>query len=91
MKTLSRNLASLFKPVALKKPGQLHRAARQKTKRLAATLHVQIETFKGESGLNVRPTKRIDVDPFDGDHYAQDWTDALQRVQAYSEFQALIR
>ena len=91
MKTLSRNLASLFKPVALKRPGQLHRAARQKAKKLAATLHVQIETFKGESGLNVWPTKRIDLDPFDGDHHAQDWSDALQRVQTYAEIQALIR
>ena len=91
MKTLSRSLAAYFRPSAPKSSGHLHRTARQKSQRLAATLYVQLETSKGEAGVNVWPTRRVDVDPFEGDHYAQDWADALQRVQTYAGITELVK
>ena len=91
MNALSRSLAAYFRPSAPKSSGHLHRTARQKSQRLAATLHVQLETHKGEAGVNVWPTRRVDVDPFEGDHYAQDWADALQRVQAYAGITELVK
>lgn len=64
MKTLGRMLAATFKPAAPKSAGQLHRAARHKARKLAATLHVELETFRGETGVNVWPTRTVDDDPF---------------------------
>ncbi len=91
MKTLGRMLAATFRPAAPKSAGQLHRAARHKARKLAATLFIELETFRGETGVNVWPTRAIDEDPFEGDHYAMDWADALDRVRSYAGIQALVK
>ncbi len=91
MKALSRNLAAYFRAPAPKSSGHLNRSARQKAKKLAATLHVELEKAQGEAGVNVWPTRQVEVDPFEGDHYAQDWADALQRVQTYAGMSTLVR
>lgn len=66
MTKLGRMIAPYFRPAAPKSPAQRHRAARHKARKLAATLHLELETFRGETGVNVWPTKPIDDDPFDG-------------------------
>jgi len=91
MTQLGRMIAPYFRPSAPKSPAQRHRAARHKARKLAATLHLELETFRGETGLNVWPTKPIDDDPFDGDHYAEDWEDALGRIRSYAAIRALIK
>ena len=91
MKTLGRMLAQAFKPAPPKSPGVRMRVARIKARKLAATLHVELETTRGESGVNVWPTRNIEDDPFEGDHYAVDWDGALQRVQTYAGVAALVR
>lgn len=47
--------------------------------------------FRGEADVNVWPSRPIEVDPFDGDHYAQDWSGALDRIQAYAGISALVK
>ena len=91
MTKLGRMIAPYFRPAAPKSPARRHRAARYKARKLAATLHLELETFRGETGLNVWPTKPIDDDPFDGDHYAEDWEDALGRIRSYAAIGALIK
>ena len=91
MKTLSRMLVQAFKPAPPKSSGARMRAARLKARELATTLHVELETTRGESGVDVWPTRNIEDDPFEGDHYALDWEDALQRVQTYAGITALVK
>ena len=91
MKTLSRMLAQAFKPAPSKLPGVRMRGAMLKARKLAATLHVELETTRGESGVNVWPTRNIADDPFEGDHYAVDWEGALQRVQTYAGSATLVK
>lgn len=91
MTKLGRLIAAYIQPTAPASPHQRHRAARHKARKLAATLHLELETFRGETGVNVWPTKNIDNDPFDGDHYAEDWADALGRVRSYATIQSLVR
>ena len=66
---------------------------RRKARALAAKHGIEIETYRsydfgeyhnsiivwGQSGVCDDEAR----DPFVGDHYAQDWADALERVQAY--------
>lgn len=85
MKALNRALTRLFKPTAPKRP-DTHRKAREEAKRLAALHGIEIEAFKPKdgTGMNVWPPKGFKgKDPHEGDHYAEDWTDALERVKAY--------
>jgi hypothetical protein len=91
MTKLGRMIAPYFRPTAPKSPAQRHRAARYKARKLAATLHLELETFRGETGVNVWPTKHIEDDPFDGDHYAEDWEDALGRIRSYAVIRALVK
>lgn len=67
---------------------------RRKAKRLAAEHGVEIEverTYDGFSNIIVwGPTwapgvDEEDADPFYGNHYAEDWADALARVEDYAE------
>lgn len=83
MKTLSRELGALFRPAPPRR-GDPHRKARERAKALAARLGVEVERLAG-GGMNVWPPRGLasHADPFEGDHYAQDWPDALQRVEAY--------
>jgi len=91
MTTLGRLIAPYFGPATPKSPRHRHRAARHKAMKLAATLHLELETLRGESGVNVWPTKAIEDDPYEGDHYATDWEDALGMVRSYAGIQALVK
>lgn len=88
MKALQRSLRETFRPARRPDP---HRKARELAKMTAVAHCIEIEPLPGSSGMNVWPPKGfpIEGDPFEGDHYAQDWPDALERVQAY--VQALAR
>lgn len=67
--------------------------ARREAKRLAALHDIEIEAYTsfdfGErhSSIIVWGPRGVDLDgandPFEGDHYADDWADALYRVQEY--------
>ena len=91
MTTLGRLITPYFQPRAPKSPRQRHRAARHKAMKLASTLHLELETLRGESGVNVWPTKAIEDDPFEGDHYATDWEDALGMVRSYASIKKLVK
>jgi hypothetical protein len=83
MRTLSGMLGAAFKAPAVKKP-DTHRRAREEAKRLAALCGCEIEKCSS-GGWNVWPPKASVVDPFDGDHYAQDWAEVLVMVAQYAK------
>lgn len=60
---------------------------RRKAKRLAAEHNIEIETYRDNDyqSIIVWGPKNVDLDndPFEGDHYAEDWADALYRVEEY--------
>lgn len=74
--------------VALVRKPDPERGARQKAKALAASHGIEIEVEPGRGG-NVIVWGLRDIpdaeDPYEGDHYANDWADALDRVQAYAD------
>lgn len=82
MKELQRALRQTFRPARRPDP---HRKARELAKMTALAHGIEIEALQGSAGMNVWPPKGspIKEDPFEGDHYVQDWPDALERVQAY--------
>lgn len=83
MKNLSSSLSRLFKP-ATARPPDTHRKAREEAKKLAKAHNVEVEQIKG-GGMNVWPPRGFLLqDPWDGDHYAQDWTEALYMVRTYA-------
>jgi hypothetical protein len=84
-------LAETFRPPAARKP-DTQRKAREETKRLAALVGCDIEKCGG--GWNVWPPKADSrgqphpgtvTDPFEGDHYAQDWEEALVIASHYAK------
>jgi hypothetical protein len=80
-KTLSSLLSRSFKAPAERKP-DVHRKAREDASALASQHNIEIERI--ESGFNVWPPKGFaGTDPYDGDHYAGDWSEVLLRVRAY--------
>jgi hypothetical protein len=80
-RTLSSQLARTFRAPAARKPDE-HRKARETAKGLAEKHHIEIERL--DSGFNVWPPRGFSgIDPFDGDHYAQDWSEVLTRVKTY--------
>jgi hypothetical protein len=88
MIALQRELSRLFRPAPARQP-DIHRKARQQAKALAKQHGIEIEPLNG--GMNVWPPKGwadverwAGVDPFDGDHYCPDWTEALQMVGVYA-------
>lgn len=81
MKALGKLLAATFTAPAPKNP-DTHRKAREEAKRLAALCGCEIE--KCDSGWNVWPPKNAPTDPFDGDHYGQNWTEVLALVRHYA-------
>lgn len=87
MKQLSRMLAFALRPARPKNPDK-HRAAREQAKALAAKHGIEIERFKQSDGggMNVWPPKGLPdaADPHGGDHYCDDWTDALAMVKDYA-------
>lgn len=80
MKTLQQALGQMFRPAAPKKADK-HRRAREEAKRLAAECGCEIEPCK--PGFNVWPQAGLIDDPWDGDHYCQDWNDVLVMTQSY--------
>ena len=80
---LSRMLAQTFKPAAPRRTDP-HRRAREQAKRLASLVGCEIEPMSG-GGMNVWAPANCASDPYDGDHYAADWSDALERVRRYAE------
>lgn len=63
-------------------PGE--RKAREQAQALAKLYAIEIERERGGSVIVWGPAGLDDEhDPFEGDHYAQDWPDALDRVQQY--------
>jgi len=71
---------------------------RRKAQRLANEYGIDIETYRsydfGEYNSSIIVWGQRDIcddearDPFFGDHYADDWTDALERVQEYVKLAA---
>lgn len=68
--------------------------ARREAKRLAGRYNIEIEVDRrgpGDTHVIVWGpdwAEGVDieaVDPFEGDHYAEDWADALERVEAYAK------
>lgn len=83
MKTLSTSLSKLFRPTPTRRP-DTQRKAREEAKRLAKAHGVGIEALK-DGGMNVWPPKSFSgEDPWAGDHFAQDWREALLMVRAYA-------
>ena len=86
MHTLEKNLGQLFKPVPARRSDP-DRKAREEAKALAKEHGITLEAFKpGEgSGLNVWPSGTMKrSDPWEGDHYAQDWKEAMHMVRTYA-------
>lgn len=85
MRGLQKHLGALFRPEAPKR-GDPHRKARELAKPLAKQLGVEVERLEG-SGFNVWPPRGLatGADPFEGDHYAADWSEVLKMVQAYEK------
>ena len=69
--------------------------ARRKARALASKHGIEIETYRsydfGEYNSSIIVWGQRDIcddeerDPFFGDHYADDWADALERVQEYAK------
>ena len=79
---LDKALGKMFSAPAPKKP-DTQRRSREQAKALAAQHGIEIEKFK-EGGMNVwAPQSLTANDPFEGDHFADDWTAALEMVKAY--------
>lgn len=86
LQQLERSLGKLFNAPA-KKKADLYRRQREEAKRLAALHKIEIEKMAG-SGMNVWAPAAIadtEQDPFNGDHFAGDWGEALEMVKKYAE------
>lgn len=87
MKTLSRALRATFSAPAKRNPDP-HRVARQEARRLAKEHGIDIERLR-DGGMNVWPPKGFaGDDPYEGDHFAADWGEALPMVRAYAGIQS---
>ncbi len=75
----------MFKVSAPKKP-DTQRRQRERAKALAGEHGIEIEKFTEGGGMNVWPPKSLgdSGDPFDGDHYASDWVEALSMIEQYA-------
>ncbi len=84
LKPLERELARLFSTPKPKKTDTT-RGSRTKAKALAAAHGIEIERVDG--GMNVWPPSTVSdaADPFAGDHYCNDWSEALSMAEAYAK------
>lgn len=86
MKSLQTALGRLLMPAGPSRPTdpvrQAERQARTLAKRFGAELGLCFDRLRG-AGINVWPPAGLRNDPYEGDHYAQSWTEALQHVQGY--------
>mgnify|MGYP000007546961 FL=1 len=83
LKQLEQTLGRVFKSHSPKK-SDTQRRQREEAKQLASEHGIELEKLR-EGGMNVWPPKALPdcLDPFDGDHFAEDWTDALSMVKQY--------
>lgn len=82
-RTLAASLNRTFKAPRERKP-DIYRKQREEAKKLAVQHGIEIERKGLESGMNVWPFKGFKgIDPYEEDHYAGDWDEALTRVRAY--------
>ena len=83
LKQLEQALARVFKSPSPKKSDP-QRRQREEAKQLASEHGIEIEKLR-EGGMNVWPPKALSdcLDPFEGDHFAEDWTDVLSMVKQY--------
>lgn len=82
-RTLSGLLTRTFKAPTPRKP-DVHRKARETATALAKQHGIEIERIEG--GFNVWPPRGFSsLDPYEGDHFASDWSAILPRVEAYSK------
>lgn len=81
---LEKALGQIFRAKKKKAPDP-HRRHREQAKKLAALHKIEIERIEG--GMNVWPPSTIadDHDPFQGDHFANDWQAALFMVEEYAK------
>ena len=82
MKQLRRSLQGLFS-AARPHAKDVHRRARERAVALAGQCGAEIERLR-DSGFNVWPPAGLAADPFDGDHFAQDWAEVLDIVTTYA-------
>jgi len=87
MKNLQRELARMFSEPKRRKPDP-HRRDREIAKPLAAQHGIEIERCE-DGGFNVWPPKALDtrpewIDPFDGNHFCNDWTEARMLIERYA-------
>jgi hypothetical protein len=76
-------ISRTFKAPAARRP-DTHRKVREAAKALAKEHNIEIEPI--DSGFNVWPPRGFaGPDPYEDDHYAQDWSQALEMVQAYAK------
>jgi hypothetical protein len=83
LKSLNKLLTQAFTPP---RAPDVYRKSRDKSKKLAKQHSIEIQPMK--PGHNVWPPKLLadsSADPFDGDHYANDWDEVCERVQKYAE------
>lgn len=85
MRKLSQSLEAIFR-APRQRAVDPHRKARETAKPIIAKLGINLEKLK-EGGFNVWPPKAItgEVDPYEGDHYATDWSEVLEMVQDYEK------
>lgn len=82
LKVLERDLGKIF---GGKQPPKkdAFRSARAKAKALASKHGIEVERLDG--GMNVwAPDGLGGPDPFEGDHFANDWAEALSMVTTYA-------
>ena len=85
MRALKKSLNNLFGAPKKRAPDN-HRKAREVAKPLIQQLGIELEKLPG-GGYNVWPPKAIaaQADPFEGDHYADDWGGVLEMVRGYEK------
>lgn len=82
LRHLEKAMGRLFKAPAKKQP-DTQRRSREEAKRLATIHEIEIEKLR-DGGMNVWAPKGLAADdPFDGDHFADDWNAALEMINAY--------
>lgn len=80
--TLASMIAATFRAAPARKPDPFRRD-RAEARALAAVHSIEIEPMR--PGFNVWPPKSWrGADPFEGDHYAQDWREVATMVRTYA-------
>ena len=81
MKSIQATLHTMFHPPRKRLRADPHRKARERTKALAHKHGIEIERFP-DGGMMLWPPAGIEDDPFEGDHFANDWHEALSMPEA---------